>query len=1240
MTSESEISEGISENLLQAVTQGQVENVRKILDNQCLSTDDLCRLLHYTASCGQVKVARLLINDYKCPVDCRNDSKQTPLHIACGKGHLSLVRMLVSEHKAYLNARDENNNAPVHHAAFIGHTHVVKCLIDEFSCSPDTKGYEGMSVFYQACGSENVELVEMLLKKYNLDPLSVDDYGNPTLHFAAFSGREEVVNMLITKYKCPVDRRNNSNRTPLHIACRSGHLNVVRMLVSEHKADLNARDENDNSPVHCAAFIGHTHVVKCLIDEFSCSPDTKGCKGSTAIHCACESGNVELVEMLLTKYNLDPLSVDYNGNTPLHIAALAGREEVVNMLITKYKCPVDCRNNFKQTPLHYACYQGNLSVVRMLVSEHKADLNARDKYNDTPLNVAARGSHTNIVKSLIDEFSCTPDTNNFKGSTTILTAYNSKNDELVELLLSKYYLDPLPVDGNGNTLLHIAALDGREEVANMLINKCGYSVDGRNNSKQTPLHLACGKGHLSVVRMLASEHKADLNACDEKSDTPLTRAVIGGHTDVVKLLVNDFCCSLDIKRFDLLHQACRLDNEVMMKVIIDSFKLSLLSADDYGNTPLHICAFFGSSKCFYTLLHDYSAPVFLRNSSGITAIDVANNQIIRKILKKYIQQQHKSIVYEYKEVQALSVKKYSGAQKLTRVFVVGNVESGKSTLIESLQREGFLSSFNSVSEATVPPHTSGIIPSVHYSKTIGRVLYYDFAGDPEYYSSHSAIVSNVMQSKFGTNIFLIVANLTKDIQSINDELGYWFSFISYNVRQKSKQCKVLLIGSHSDLVIDAESGQKIEFMKHFEHDLATTFKIIDCLALNCRKPRSSKRVQSALLETISSAPQHSLTEEAAILLGLLEKDFKDVVTCKLKILISHIEDTGIHLPNTATSLYPFVEELHTVGLLMTIRRERDKLEDCLLLLGISKLTNEVHKLLFSDSSTQEHTKNSHGASMGILPHTYLKKILPEYISTDCLVQLQYCQEFSHAEVKFDHSIVPTEDPSASRLLYFPALCTAERKKSIITPDDYTYSIGWFAECQSKFDYFPSRYLHVLLLRLAFSFAHPVAPCVAEGESEHVVDVMKRNCRCTMWKNGIHWHMEEGVECIVELVNNSKGLVVITKSRIEEERKCKCTEMLFKIIDLAVQAKEEFCHSITLKEYLMPLDPKDTSSFRKRDHLFDLRDVDRVLREGKPVVLSITGKYIVESSCIAHLKSLSHFLTGTWSSVISNVFNNI
>ena len=926
--------------------------------------------------------------------------------------------------------------------------------------------------------------------------------------------------------------------------------------------------------------------------------------------------------MLITQYSLDPLSVNDDGDTPLHIAALAGREEVAQLLITKFKCPVDIRNKSKETPLHYACRKGHLKVVRMLVSQCNADVNACDEQNNTPLNKAALNGHADVVKCMIDELSCSPNIKGFENHTILHQACTSGNIELVVILITQYSLDPLSVDDDGDTPLHIAAFAGREQVAQLLITKFKCPVDIRNKRKQTPLHYACHKGHLKVFRMLMSQCNADVNACDEQNNTPLNQAALNGHADVVKCMIDEFECSPNTKGYDrrsLLHQACSKEHDLLVKLLIDQYHVSLLSADNNGDTPLHISAIFGQSSCFHLLLHNYNAPIYLRNKKGKTAVDEAKNESIRKIALDYLKQQHSRILYEYKEVQALSSKKYFGAQKLTRVFVVGNVESGKSTLIESLTRENFFSSFNPVSEATVPLHTSGIVPSVHYSKAIGRVLYYDFAGDPEYYSSHSAIISNVMQSKHGTNIFLVVTNLTKDIGSIQGELSYWFSFISYNVADISKHYNIiaLVIGSHSDLISSKECNEKLAVMSEFHSNVS--LQVEDYLPLNCRKPRSSKRLLKTLDKTLHSAPKYSLSEEAAILLGLLEKDFNNVVTCKLGTLLTHINDTGIHLPNTGESLYPFLQELHSLGLLMTIRKKGDKLEDCLLLLGISKLTNEVHKVLFSHSTNQERTKTVHGASMGILPHTYLKEKLPEYVSIECLVQLQYCQEFSHVEVKFDHTIIPVEDPSAPRLLYFPALCTSERKNNIKTPGDYSYNIGWFAECQSKFDYFPSRFLHVLLLRLAFSFAHPVAPCETEGQSGPHVDIIKSNCGCTMWKNGIHWHTEEGVECIVELVNNSKGLVAITKSRIEHERKMKCAEMLFKIIDLAIQAKEEFCHSITLKQYLMLLDANDTTSFKDRDKLFDLRDVERVLREGMPVALSITRQWPVEFSRLLHLK---------------------
>ena len=796
------------------------------------------------------------------------------------------------------------------------------------------------------------------------------------------------------------------------------------------------------------------------------------------------------------------------------------------------------------------------------------------------------------------------------------------------MLLTQYNLDPLSVNDYGSTSLHHAVLGGREEVAELLITKYKCTVDCRNSRQQTPLHYACRKGHLNLVSVLVSKYKADLNARDEDNNEPLHEAALNGHSDVVKCLLDKFNCSPTVKGFqgrNILHIACSKDYDTLVRVLTEKFSMSLLSTDNKGNTPLHMSAMFQSKRSLLFLLDKCEAPIFIRNNAGRSVIDVADGSDVRKIIEEYLSLQHSRIIYDYKEVQKMSSKRYSGAHRVTRIFVVGNVDSGKSTLIESLKREGFFSSLNPVSEATVPPHTSGIIPSVHYSKTTGRVLFYDFAGDLEYYSSHSAILSNVLQSQSGTNIFFVVANLSKVSRTIQEELGYWFSFISYHSQNQSSKWKVLVVGSHADRLSSNEIESKRllvnRFVEIFEHDASrVAFDVVDVVTINCRQPWSSRAVQSVLLKTIENAPRYRLTEEAAILLGLLEKDFKQVVTCEMQSLLTHIQDTGIYLPNTAESLHPIVMELHVAGLLMAIPSAR--LKKILLLLNMPKLTNEVHKLLFSTARSHQDDPTVpcyDGATMGILPRTYLNQILPEYISIDCLVQLQYCQEFSHAEVKCDCTVVPTDAPNAPSLLYFPALCTTDRKENAVTPDNHTYSIGWFTECQGKFDYFPARFLHVLLLRLAYRFAHPIAPSVHEGITGPHADIVKNNYGCTMWKNGLHWHMEEGVECIVELVNNNKGLVVITKSTEEEEQKFSCVNILFKIIDLAIQAKDEFCYTVTLKQYLMLLDANDTSSFKGRDKLFDLNDVVQVLRKGKASALSINRRWPIKTSRLAHLK---------------------
>ena len=1157
-------TELVDRTLLNIASQeGYLEVVKTILTQYSVdlssADSDGNTPLHYAARGAREDIVQLYVGEYKCPVDVQNNNNQTPLHLACSTGHTSIIKSLLSATKHKRVLYEEGSDTPLHITALYGHTHVVGFLINSFSCDPNAKGCRDRTTLHHACQQRHIELAEELIKYYKADPLSVDDNGYTPLHLAALD--RSVAKVLSTKY-------------------------------------------------------GHS---------------AKGENGCSLLHLVCQQGDFKLVERLITGYHFDPMIRDDNGNTPLHYAALGGKIKVATLLTTKYGCPVNYVNSNSESPLHLACVNAHVAFIRTLVMKQKADVNTLDINSYTPLHKAVLSGQVQVVDCFIKEFKCSSDVTGTDGSNFLHLACRQGHLELVEHLVSVYNFDPMTGDENGNTPLHYAALGGSSEVATALISKYGSLVHHSNSSNETPLHLACIKGHLTFIRTLVRKHEADVNPQSDTSDpTPLQIAVLNGQTDVVCSLIREFNCDpmqTGAQERNILHYACLKDHDTLARKLIDSFQLSLISVDVNGNSPLHISAMFGQTKCVHMLLHDYNAPVYLRNNSGKSALDVARDVATKDIITNYLKKERNKLQYDYKRVQKLSKKKYSGPQSLLRVFVLGNVQSGKSTLIESLKRQGFFSSFNQVSEATVPPHTSGIIPSEYcHSRTV-RVLYYDFAGDPEYYSSHSAIMSSVMQSK-GTNICLVLINFRKDKQLILEELGYWFSFIAYHCVNLKEKCKVLTIGSHLDLITKDEATTKFAVISKFiESYLSHAPKVSIQLRsdrdfiVNCCSPRSSKCVYSTLNQMAKRAETVRLSGEAAILLGLLEKDFKNVVTCEIQTLLTHISDTGVYLPNTADSLYPKVLELHTVGFLMVIGSMSGKLEDYLLVLNVSKLTNEVHKLLFSKASGKKFLSSTdpRSASMGILPQAYLEDILPEYITTECLVQLQYCQEFSHAEVKLDYSVITNEDFCAPRLFYFPALCEAERKLSIQTPEDYNYNISWYVKCCGEFDYLPPRFLHVLLLRLAHNLALPT-PSRAEIDAK----ISLYNRRCTMWKNGIHWLTKGGVEGFVEMVNNSRGIVVITKS--QEVKKYCCTEMLFKIIREIRQAKQDFCESVTLQEYLM--DSSDPTSFSDENQLFLISDPNfkEVLSEGNPQneIVSVNGNKCLRAKTILHLAEYIHW----------------
>lgn len=254
--------------------------------------------------------------------------------------------------------------------------------------------------------------------------------------------------------------------------------------------------------------------------------------------------------------------------------------------------------------------------------------------------------------------------------------------------------------------------------------------------------------------------------------------------------------------------------------------------------------------------------------------------------------------------------------------------------------------------------------------------------------------------------------------------------------------------------------------------------------------------------------------------------------------------------------------------------------------------------------------------MGIFPESIISTVLklPDHITKEYLVQLQYCQEFSHADVGLDYSITQNTELS-NVLLYFPALCQLEIEHANWPHDpNLNFSIGWFVKCIGNLDYFPPRYLHVLLLRLTFMFALP-ASTTPTSDLDLSLCLQDQNCHCTMWKKGVHWLMKEGVECIVEVVNENKGVVVVVKSR--EQHIYQCIHMLTQIVNVVTEAKTEFCNSVSLRHCIMKSD--DPLSYTNEDKLYDVNLIKSAIENKDEVIKSASGHQTLTLDTVKLLK---------------------
>ena len=544
-----------------------------------------------------------------------------------------------------------------------------------------------------------------------------------------------------------------------------------------------------------------------------------------------------------------------------------------------------------------------------------------------------------------------------------------------------------------------------------------------------------------------------------------------------------------------------------------------------------------------------------------------------------------------------------------KIFVIGHAGEGKSTLIKAMEHEPTLWSSASKEVHGVDQRTAGIIPRVFKSRFYGNVLFYDFAGQEAYYSSHAAIVKSAIT--LCPPVFLLVIGLHRDDTAITHSVSYWLGIITNQCIHMENKAPLIIVGSHADLVKGEAEIERVKSVISLAVQKFTFFDLVDIVAIDCRYSNSDGM---KLLRHHVEASCNSLRSSLSVCLNshmfliyLIDNYSSELfvtlqqVRNKLKADPSKKEKNILSfVPTTIPRLVEICVQLSDKGHILFLL-DKSSPEESFIIIDRAALLAEINGPIFAPEHFKQHCQLS--TSTGVVPRSKLAEHFDRF-DINMLVRF-----ISHLELA-----IPIEDEQVLKLisehsieankkgmgnekgyLFCPALIRLKAPSKVFTNQArLSYHFGWVLSCVRTDDFFNARFLHVLLLRLALSLG--LAPVIDP-------DIPALQHQCSVWKTGVCWSTRKGAEVLVEILNKKEVVVLIQSQNVS----CDLLTYQTTIIVKVKEAAREFCPSINTEEVLLP--PSDVTyplSITQTTALFSLKSVAQSVVQNDPFVVSING----------------------------------
>ncbi|CAI8044921.1 Ankyrin-3 [Geodia barretti] len=1015
----------------------------------------------------------------------------------------------------------------------------------------------------KACDEGDVEKVDKILSSGVVDPKDADLLkGKPPLYWAVVRGKLPLVKFLVEKFSCnPGFMTEHGGATLFHTACARGHLDVARYLSTLRAVETDAPRKDGSTPLMAACFYGHLPILKFLVEELHCEPQVP-------VSCSAEGS---LLHIALSKND---------------------KADIVRYLVSECGLDPNALRKYGETPVHVACSTGNLEVVKYLGEELGCSLEVQDETGDTPLHLSSQNNHADVVKFLIER-GCKVDT----------------------------------VNKSGLTPLSVACRYGKREAAKLLLELGKANPNCHNDERLSPLQCTRDKDIITeLIRHGANTanfaSSVLYNHGKETSDEALVRMFIVGHPMAGK---------------STLVEALQEVKGRVQGRLFKRKKITGVSPSTAGIVPVQ----FESPKLGRVLLFDFAGQNEYY-ASHAALLEASKTSAPLFVLVVNLLENDEEIKFQINFWLSFINNHHVPGASVAHIAVIGSHKDKLRKECPLVYRKKLLAVENAVKSAVFEYPLLCMLgffpvdcrkPHKHVKlRSKLRESCKELRKNSEV-DGCCHLLSVFLADKFTGQVTCSVGRVVTEIRESDFALPCTPERLCQLVEALSERQNILFLRNRTHI---DQSWIVLEVDTLFT-------KINGCIFAphNFKEHKISSDSGTGVVSwSRLQGTIHELNLEPELVVAFLRKlEFCEEVsdpeilslirqgtttlTKGLSCSILHFPRDEVVVPSRASTTpgryhraasqrsrpHIHVEEDEELSFARSPHLENQEGGSPSLPGALTgAVTNSIPNLQASCSQPMEVLHEERD------DRTARKSSTP---SAESLLQIPIVHQRgkSRSDPKFDNhthkaSFVVTGRRAQScnhvvsqkdtRYFFFPGLMSHERPSDgrVWTADEsFLYHTGWCMKVSHANQFFTPRLLHILLLRISFGFATAVTPCGGLGTRQ-----------CTMWKNGIRWLDRDGIETVVEMLEQDRAVVVLMRGKAGSE--LDCVALRSELVHIILEVRLKFCPNLRVGQYL--IDPKDLAN---QPYPFATRCLDSItLYEVSTVAASVvdTKEWVIDT----------------------------